>query len=555
MKIFPTSIITIALLFIVSIFQFSCSKDADLLSEVIIAEDSDSFLVGNLVVDDSYILNGGNSFILNVLSNDNFNEPDNVKIINISNPFSGTATINEDQTITYITNNNTNNNTDTFTYTTETTNEDESSSTEEGTVKIELDYGELKAFPGAEGYGKYTTGGRGGKVIMVTNLKDSGTGSLRAAVEKSEARTIVFSVSGYIDLSTPLRIKNKDITIAGQTSPGDGITLRNHGIEVLTSNVIIRYIRVRPGANSPDALDAIRVIQFEDNNTMENIVLDHCSLSWGKDEVLSFGVNHANNSSLKNITVQNCIVSEGIKNKYAVLVMGNVNRTSFYQNYLAHNKDRQFRASTAVTEFEVINNVIYNFRWGTNLSYGGKFDVINNIYKISDNIEEQSGGAMNYISSNNTPNAKANDGEVYQSGNKVYNSKFSDTNSAFDSNNSSVRVHSDSYISPIATSNLENIVLANVGANVFNDPVDKRVINDYSNSTGNIIDSESEVGGYPTLEVISRSDSYDKDQDGMSDSWELQNKLDPNNPEDGNADFNNDGFSNLEDFLHSLTQN
>ncbi len=610
MKVFPFKATKLALFFCATFFCFSCSKDTDLLADFVIAENFDAHFLKNYIIDDSFITNGNKSVILDVLSNDTFINPDKVKIIKTSEPVSGSVTINEDKTLTYqpgttsteepetseeseqkdtdtllVTSQEQQtetpetpnvaespqeeptaenedsesseeplkSNEDTFTYIVETTDENGTKETKEGTVTIALDYGELKAFPGAEGYGKFTTGGRGGRVLKVINLNDSGPGSLRTAVEASGPRTVVFSVSGYIKLVKPLRIRNSDITIAGQTAPGGGITLRDNGIEVLTSNVIIRYIRVRPGIGSPEALDAIRVIQFKDDNIMENIILDHCSLSWAKDEVLSFGVNRAENAVLRNITVQNCIISEAIDNQYGVLVMGNVKNTSFARNYLAHNKDRQFRASTSITEFEVINNVIYNFRWGTQVSYGGKFDIINNVYKISNNINPQSGNAMTYISSNNTPDAIAEDGEVHQSGNKIINSDYTDTNKTFRNYNLSKRVHSNSFIEPLATENLENKILADVGASLFNDPVDQRVISDYKNSTGNIIKSEAIVGGYPNLKFIKREGSYDNDNDGMEDQWELENGLNPFNAEDGKTDRNNDGFSNLEDFLHGLT--
>lgn len=628
MKAFPTKAIRLALCCYVLFVAFSCSKDTDLLADYVIAENLDSYFLTNLVVDDSFITNGNNSVVLDVLNNDNFINPDKVKIIKTSEPTSGTVTINEDKTLTYQpkdavtdtesesdatdeslgqedtpqssdsteTQNDQETDTteesestdsaqetateqteatepqqkqeastteetseesskpeeDTFTYTVETTKDDGSTETKEGTVIVVLDYGDLKAFPGAIGYGKNTTGGRGGRVIDVKNLNDSGTGSLRAAIEASGPRTVVFGVSGYINLSKPLIITNNDITIAGQTAPGNGITIKNEGIEVRASNVILRYIRVRPGSASSAERDAIRVIESSENKTMKNIIIDHCSISWGKDEVLSFTANREN-SKLRDITVQNCIISEGTAAQYGVLVMGDVKKTSFVQNYLAHNKDRQFRASTAITEFEVINNIMYNFRWGTQVSFGGKFDIINNIYKISENISPQSGNAMTYIKSGNTPDAKAEDGEVHQSGNVVINSNFPDTNLAFRNHNQSQRIFSSSLIEPMMTGNLDNKILADVGASLFDDPVDQRVISDYKHSTGYTIKSEQEVGGYPNLNVVHRENSYDQDQDGMEDYWELQNGLDPNDQTDGKADRNNDGFTNLEDFLHSLT--
>ena len=260
------------------------------------------------------------------------------------------------------------------------------------TINAQAD--DIPAFPGAEGHARYTTtGGRGGSVYHVTNLNDSGTGSLRDAVSQSN-RIIVFDVSGYIDLKSDLKISKSNITIAGQTAPGDGITVRYYTLTVAGNNIIIRYLRFRRSQvkDVNDGADATW------GRNKSNIILDHCSLSWSIDEIGSYYDN-------KNFTMQWCNLTEALANpghskgehSYGGIWGGK--NASFHHNFLAHMQNRVPRFNGARYEWtgydtsyqntvdaervDFRNCVMYN--WGTGGCYGGPgggyVNMVNNYYK------------------------------------------------------------------------------------------------------------------------------------------------------------------------------
>ena len=266
----------------------------------------------------------------------------------------------------------------------------------------QLDYGELLAFPGAQGHGKNTTGGRGGAVYRVTSLSDNGSvGTFRHAVSQKGARTIVFEVAGTIQLQSELRITNGDLTIAGQTSPG-GICLAGNPVSIAADNVIIRFLRFRPGNPDVDA-DGLGGMD------RQNIIIDHCSVSWSTDEVLSvYAMQHS--------TVQWCLASQALRVVAAKSSEDEGGSTSFqthgfggnwgghyasyHHNMIAHCESRVPRLGPRPTTMElgelvdIRNNVYYNYAGEG--CYGGETqhaNIVNNYYKPGPATEEDRNGA------------------------------------------------------------------------------------------------------------------------------------------------------------------
>ncbi len=449
------------------------------------------------------------------------------------------------------------------------------------------------AFPGAEGGGMYTTGGRGGKVYHVTNLNDSGAGSFREAVGKSGPRTIVFDVAGTIHLKSTLRINNGNLTIAGQTAPGDGICIAGRTVQVSASNIIIRYVRFRLGNEDKSQEDAIW------GRYNSDIILDHCSMSWSIDEACSFYAN-------KNFTMQWCVVSEALKNAghtkgahgYGGIWGGR--NASFHHNLLAHNDSRNPRfdhpevydnyVSTHRGNADYRNNVVYN--WGGNSTYGGEgaaWNVVGNYYKPGPASSQR----KYFVDANGIYNSSKTDygyARMYVSGNYHAGSYAASINS---DNWSGIYLHDGTKPSnhnswksssplPIRKDDSQQCyttthtaqqayeqVLAYVGASLRRDAVDSRVVGNVRNGnyshkgsnggTNGIIDSHTDVGGWPTLSATSAEVAKvkDTDGDGMPDSWESAKGLNPNSPTDGTTNTLNpsEGYTNLEIYLAELVEN
>lgn len=257
------------------------------------------------------------------------------------------------------------------------------------TVVKQLDYGELLAFPYAEGWGRHTTGGRGGRVYHVTSLEDSGPGTLREALSKNGPKTIVFDVSGTIYLKSGLKTGKDNLTIAGQTSPG-GICIAGNLFSISSNNVIIRFLRFRPGNSDVDG-DGLG------GSDRENIIVDHCSISWGTDECLSV-------YGMRNSTVQWCLAYQALRVSNAKQTAGGKfkahgfggnwggNYASYHHNLIAHCESRVPRLGPRYTtlamdngngeKVDIRNNVFYN--WAGEGCYGGEaqnVNIVNNYYK------------------------------------------------------------------------------------------------------------------------------------------------------------------------------
>ena len=433
-----------------------------------------------------------------------------------------------------------------------------------------LDY--LPSFPGAEGHGSRTRGGRGGEVIAVTNLNDAGPGSLREAVETEGPRIVVFRVSGTIDLKSKLTIANPYITIAGQTAPGDGITLKRYPMLIQADEVILRYFRLRLGDETGD--DALS------GRYQKNIIVDHVSASWSVDETLS--IYHC-----ENVPVQWSLISESlyksvhVKGTHGYGGIWGSNYSTYHHNLLAHHTSRNPRFASGAGHNDHRNNVIYN--WGYESCYGGErnqqgdprfnfttVNIVANFYKPGPATEQDE--ARHRIVSPSSREGVKGYGRWYVADNYMHgNPDVTADNWAGgvqpgggDEHLEVVRLDTPWNAMPIrqhTAAEAYQLVLQYAGASLpKRDPIDARIIQEVRSGTANfgetfggggkgIIDSQTAVGGWPEL----RSDVAppDTDGDGMPDAWETHHGLDPDNFSDGPKDKDGDGYTNIEEYLNN----
>lgn len=438
------------------------------------------------------------------------------------------------------------------------------------------------AFPGADGGGKYATGGRGGVVVHVTTLEDAkdetgkpAVGTLRKALQMGGTRTIVFDVAGTINLTSALGITSGDVTIAGQTAPGDGICIAGYPVIVKASNVIIRFVRFRMGDQNKVEGDALTICEHK------NIIIDHCSFSWCTDECVSCYGN-------TDFTLQYCFITESLRKSVHVKgnhgyggIWGGKNAT-FHHNLLAHHDSRNPRFDHSYVNnkcfgpIDYVNNVVYN--WGGNSTYGGegydqarKINMVKNYYKYGPATSKKTRlvdptVSCSYCSDGHT----LIPGKFWLEGNYMYGSESVTSNNWEGSTVKTDAVKATSRWTEGLTA-LQNeqsaeaayeTVLSKAGCSLHRDAIDTRIASEVregkytykgsNGSTNGLIDSPSDVGGYPDLK--SEAAPKDTDRDGMPDEWEEEHGLDKTASSDGKLYTLDKNYTNLEIYLNGLVQ-
>ena len=418
------------------------------------------------------------------------------------------------------------------------------------------------AFPGAEGFGRHAAGGRGGVVLRVTTLADSGPGSLRAAIETKGPRTIVFDVGGTITLAAPLKISRSNVTLAGQTAPGDGVTLRGQPLIIAADDVIVRYIRVRLGDETGVQEDAVSITRGR------RIILDHVSASWSVDETLSAGSRYATaEDGVFDLTVQWSLIAESLnvsvhekgRHGYGSLIRGGRGaKMSWLNNLWANHQARMPRpgnyndraADPLGGFFEFRGNVFYNWgggRAGYNADKDAlaAYDFVGNWYQAGPDSEgmlafcEENAGSRAFFEGN------AMNGVVPAD-------PWSLVGCTPPEGYRATAPLADSGARTPSPALAYERVLAGAGASKVRDSVDERIVAGVRSRTGRLINSQRDAGGWPVLK--GGPAWIDGDGDGMPDDWERARGFDVRDASDGSQDADGDGFTNLEDWLNGLVE-
>lgn len=408
----------------------------------------------------------------------------------------------------------------------------------------------VSAFPGAEGFGSRTPGGRGGRVLLVTNLNDSGPGSLREACLVKGPRVIVFRVGGVIDLKSDLSIDEPYITIAGQSAPGDGVCLRGYGLSVRTHDAVVRFLRVRPGDVAGQEVDAICV-----GGNSRNVMIDHCSATWSVDEAPS------PSGAIANVTVQWCLIGEPLDKSvhpkgphgYGSLVRA-VGGVSMHHNLWVHNRARSPRlgdnyGKPPYPTFDVRNNVIYNFGDMASGLAGDVFDAnyVANYVRPGPNSNRKRG----IIVTSDKAHLR-----FYTADNVIEEGLALFDRTTLDGRELVTQVAAPFDVAPVRTTRAAKAleeVLDRVGAmRPVRDAVDRRIVNDVRTREGRIINSQRDVGGWPVYR--SGPSPADSDSDGMPDVWERKHGLNARESSDAARRAARGPYTNIEVYLNELAR-
>ncbi len=413
------------------------------------------------------------------------------------------------------------------------------------------------AFPTAEGGGRHATGGRGGRVIKVSDLSDDGPGTLREALRAKGPRTVIFDVAGTIELQSPLVIREGDLTLAGQSAPGDGICIKGYPVRIAADNVVVRYLRFRMGDRAGIVDDALGGRRIRD------VIVDHCSCSWSIDECVSF-------YETERFTLQWCLVSHSLsksKHEKGAHGFGGIwggRDATFHHNLLAHHSSRNPRfGSDGYAPVAFRHNAVFN--WGFKAAYGGgrhgRIDMTDNYYKPGPATRAEKRCCLIDASEDGTS-------RCYLAGNILEGCEAVTRNNGLGlCENRRDSTLSDRPFGPGAGYNEDAAtayrrVLRSAGCSHRRDAYDRRVIREvrrgrfrpygasFDGGGKGIIDSQEEVGGWPALR--SGKPAKDSDGDGIPDRWERRHGLDPADPADGAACTRSTDYTNLELYLEDI---